>query len=44
MSRKVSKALSFEPPPKKLDLLEGDANNIIIIFGDYDDDIIQKFV
>ena len=39
MSRKVSKALSFDPF-KKSDLLEGDAKNIIIIFGNYDDDII----
>ena len=42
MSRKVSKALSFDPF-KKSDLLEGDIKNIIIIiiiFGDYDDDII----
>ena len=42
MSRKVSKALSFDPF-KNIDLLEGDANNIIIIiiFGDYDDDTFE---
>ena len=39
MSRKILKALSFDPF-KKSDLLEGDVNVIIIIFGDYDDDII----
>ena len=27
-------------PLQKSDLLEGDANNIIIIFGDYDDNAI----
>ena len=41
MSRKVSKALSFDHA-KQSDLLEGDTENIIIIiiFGDYDDDMI----
>ena len=39
MCWKVSKALSFDPF-KKYDLLEGDAKHIvIIIFGDYGDDI-----
>ena len=43
MSRKVSKALSFDPFNKS-DLLQGDAKHIIItiiiILGDYDEDII----
>ena len=42
MSRKVSKALSFDPF-KKSYLLEGDTKKIIIIFGDCDDDMIWIF-
>ena len=40
MSRKVSKALSFAHF-KKSDLLEGGAKNTIIIFWDYDDDLME---